>query len=70
MNLEEEVGETKYPKMEKDVKVKSDIKRNFFAHSGFLKNCISIEKISEKDLLVKYKEKYFKDIKSWINNPS
>jgi len=49
-----------------------DVKRNFFAHSGLLRDCISEHK-EDKEIILKYKEECIEgkgiSIKKWIKQP-
>ncbi|MFH7835196.1 MAG: TM1812 family CRISPR-associated protein [Candidatus Aenigmatarchaeota archaeon] len=85
LNIEEEVSvkELKQRKLEKlilkfkeheesDSKTKEgDIKRNFFAHSGFEETVTLIKKIGEKNggILLRYKPEKKEEIKCWLKNP-
>ncbi|GBC75574.1 hypothetical protein HRbin06_00892 [archaeon HR06] len=58
-------------KEEKEDKIYSDKKRNFFAHSGFLKNITKVKKINN-EILISYDFKSkntINEIKNWISNP-
>jgi len=57
-------------KEERD-KISSDKRRNFFAHSGFLKNITKVKKINNEIFVSYYlkSKNTINEIKNWISNP-
>ncbi len=47
----------------------SDIKRNFFAHSGFLNDFIFVKKGVDGNILIRYDESKLKTIEKWLKTP-
>jgi len=47
----------------------SDIKRNFFAHSGFLNDFIFVKKGVDGNILMRYDESKLKTIEKWLKTP-
>jgi len=48
---------------------KGDIKRNFFAHSGFEETVTLVRKIGKNEALIRYKPERKSEIRRWIKNP-
>jgi CRISPR-associated protein Csx1 len=66
---------TKFQSIEsRDIRKKGDIKRNFFAHSGFEETITLVKKISDKEakkneILLRYVPERKADIEKWLTNP-
>ncbi len=48
----------------------TDIKRIFFAHSGFLRDFTLVRKVDNDNILVKYKDDNINEIIKWLKDPS
>jgi len=50
-------------------RISSNIKRNFFAHSGFESTIVLVKKVEGK-IYLRYEEGKINEIKSWLQNPA